>query len=138
MTAVTVAMTIVVVMVVMMVMMMPGMIPIVVVPAPMIAVPVVGTVPVIVVIPRVVITIVVMRIIVVAVVIRIESPVPRVVYINIGVSSAVGATCIVIVVIVHGGAGVCSETFDAGCEVGIVVGLGGGVNHAIGVGHRFS
>ena len=30
-----------------------------------------------------------------------------------------------------------AETLDARGKIGIVVGLGGGVNHAVGVGHRF-
>lgn len=70
--------------------------------------------------------------------IRIESPVPRVAYINIGVAAAVGVAGVVVVVIVHCGAGTCAETLDAGCEISIVIGLGGGVNHAVSVGHRLS
>ena len=115
---------------------MPRMIPVVVVvPTPVVAVPVVGTIPVVVIVPGVVIAVVIR--IVVAVVVRVEAPVPGVANIDVG-GAAVVATSVVIIVIVHGGAGSSAETLDAGCEVLVVIGLSGGVNHAVGVGHRLS
>ena len=132
----TMTMSIVVV-VPMMVVMVPGMIPVVVIPTPMIAVPVVGTVPIVVIVPGIVISVIVVGIVVViAVMVRIEAPVPCVAYIDVGVAAAIGVACVIVVVIVHGGAGTGAETLDAGREIGVVVGLGGGVNHAVGVGHR--
>ena len=116
-------------------MMVMRMIPIVVVPAPVIAVPVIGTVPIIVIIPWVVKTIVGIMIVIV-IMVRIEAPIPRVAHINIGVATAVGVAGVIVVVVIHRGAGTRSETLDAGREVGIVVGLGSGVNHAVGIGHR--
>ena len=114
--------------------MMPGMIPVVIiVPTPVVAVPVVGTVPIVVIVPGVVITVVVR--IVVTVMIGIEAPVPGVTYINIGGVTAI-VTGVIVVVVVHGRTGAGAETLDAGGEVLIIIGFGGGVNHAIGVGHR--
>ena len=55
------------------------------------------------------------------------------VHVNVGVATA----RVVVVIIADGRGSTCAETLDAGCIVGIVVGLGGGVNHAVGVGHRF-
>ena len=116
--------------------MIPRMIPIVVVvPAPMVAVPVVGTIPVVVIVPGVVIAVIIR--IVVTVVIRVEAPVPGIAYIDVGVAAAI-ATSVVVVVIIHSGAGSSAETLDAGGEVLVVVGLSGGVNHTIGIGHRLS
>jgi hypothetical protein len=121
--------------VVMVVVVMPWMIPVVVVvPTPVVAIPVVGTIPVVVVIPPGAVVAVVVRI-VVTVAIRIEAPIPCIAHIDVGVPAAVAAG-VVVIVVVHGGAGACAKTLDAGSEVLVIVGLGGGVNHTIGVGHR--
>ena len=67
-----------------------------------------------------------------------ETPIEGVVaaaHINVGVAAA--AACVIVVVIVTRGGGLCAETLDASRIVGIVVGFGGGVDHAVGVGHRF-
>ena len=119
-------------MVVMMVVMI-WMIPVGGVPAPMIAVPVVGAVPVIVIVPRVVPAVIVVVVIIGAV--RIESPVPAIANIDIGVAAAIGIAGIVVVVVVQSGTGTGAEALDAGCEVGIIISLGGGIYHAVGVGH---
>ena len=113
------------------------MVPVGVIPGPMIAVPVVGTVPVAVVgisesdIPSWgVIVIVVIR------AVGIEAPVPGViVHINIGVAATAG---VIVIVIVHGAGGLGAEALDTGGKVGIIVSLGGGVHHAVGVGHGLS
>ena len=120
-----------IVVVVMMVMVVMWVIPVVVIPSPVMSIPIVWAIPVIIVVPGVVITVV--GIIVEAEAEGIEAPVPRVAYINIGVAPG-----IVIVIIVHGGAGACAETLDTCRIVGIVVGFGGGVNHTVGVSHGFS
>ena len=127
-----VVMMMVVIMVMIMVMMMPGVIPVRIVPTPVIAVPVVRTVPVVVVIPVTVVRIII------GVAVRVVTPVPTGAHIDIGGATAGITSGVVVVVIVHGGAGSCAETLDAGREILVVVGFGGGVNHAIGVGHRFS
>lgn len=132
----SVTMTIAIV-VVMVVVMVPRVIPIGIIPAPMVAIPVVGAVPVVVVIPIAVVRIVIRIVvgIIVGVAIRIESPVPTVTYINIGIASTVAG--VIVVVIIHGRTGACAETLDAGGEVLIIVGFSGGVNHAVGVGYCF-
>ena len=125
----------------MVMMVMMRMIPIVVVPTPVIAVPIVGAIPVVVVVvPRAIVeAVVIARIEIVVIVIgtvRIEPPIPSVADIDVGVATAVAG--VIIVVVIHGGAGTCAETLDACCKVSVVVGLGSSVNHAIGVGHGFS
>ena len=115
----------------MMVVMMMRVIPIVVIPAPM--VPIIGTIPVVVVVPPRAVIAIVVGIIVSVIVAGIESPVPGVANINIGVASAVAG--VVVVIIVQRRAGPGAETFDASRVVGIVIGLGGGVNHTVGIGH---
>ena len=134
--AVSRAMTVtevVVMMVVVMVMVMEGMIPEGIVPAPVVTVPIVRTIPIVVIVPRVIVPVVIW--IVVSVIIAgIEAPVPGVAYIHIG-GAAAG---VVVVIIVERSAGSRSETLDAGCEVGIVIGFGGGVNHTVGVSHSLS
>ncbi len=120
---------------VMVVVMIPRMIPVVVVvPAPVVAVPIVGTIPVVVIVPGIVIAVVIR--IVITVVVRVEAPVPSVAYIDVG--GAAIAASVVIIVIIHGGTGSSAETLDAGCEVLVVISLGGGVNHTVGVSHRLS
>ena len=68
-----------------------------------------------------------------------ETPIEGVVaaaHINVSVAAA-AAACVIVVVIVTRGGGLCAETLDASRIIGIVVGLGGGVDHAVSVGHRF-
>lgn len=121
---------------VMVVVMIPRMIPVVVVvPAPVVAVPIVGTIPVVVIVPGIVIAVIIR--IVIAVVVRVEAPVPSVAYIDVCGAAAIAAS-VIIIVIIHGGAGSSAETLDAGCEVFVVIGFGGGVNHTVRVGHRLS
>ena len=67
---------------------------------------------------------------------RVVVPIERVVTVHINVG--VAATRVIVVIIADGRGSTRAETLDAGCIVGIVVSLGGGVNHAVGVGHRFS
>lgn len=121
----------VVVMVVMMVM-MPWMIPVRAVPTPMEAIPIIRTVPIVVVIPRIVISIVIGIIVVSIIAVWIETPIPGIIYINIGVASA----RVIVVIIVERGTSSGSEPLDACCEVGIIVSLGSGIDHAVSVGHR--
>ena len=113
------------------------MIPVVVVPTPVPAIPVVWTIPVvIVIIPRV--PRAVMPIIgIVIITVRVESPVPGIADINVGVAAVIAVACVIVVVVVHGGGGSSAETLDAGCKVGIVIGFGGGVNHTVGISHGF-
>ena len=119
-----------------MVVMMPRMIPVVVVvPTPVVAVPIVGTIPVVVIVPRIVIAVVIR--IVITVVVRVEAPVPSVAYIDVCGASTV-ATRVVVIVIIHGGAGSGAKTLDTGCKVLIIIGFGSGVNHAVGVCYRLS
>ena len=70
---------------------------------------------------------------------RVVVPIEGIVTIHVDVrvttATAVG---IIVVIIVSRRGGLCAETLDACGKVRIVVGLCGGVNHAIGVGHRFS
>ena len=66
---------------------------------------------------------------------RIIAPVEWVVAVAVDVVSI--ATSVVVVIITHRRGGSRTETLDASRIVGIVVGLGGGVNHAIGVGDGF-
>jgi hypothetical protein len=63
---------------------------------------------------------------------RVVVPIEGVVAVDIDVGVAAR---VVIIVIVSRRGGLCAETLDAASEVGIVIGLGGGVNHAIGVGY---
>lgn len=58
------------------------------------------------------------------------------VYIDIRVTTATTVGVIVVIIVSRRG-GLRSETLDARGKVGIIVGLGGGVNHTVGVGHRF-
>ena len=131
----TVARTeVVVVMMVVMRMMPSRFIPIGIVPAPVVTV--VRSVPGVV--PIAIVTVVIARSIVIVVVVGrtvgIKAPVPGVAIINIGVASGAASSVIVVIVVERRG-GVGAETLDAGCEVCIVVGLGGGIDHAVGVGH---
>ena len=119
--------------VVMVMMMMPGVIPERIVPAPVVTVPVIGTIPVVIVIPIAVVRIIIR--IVVSVAIGIESPVPGIAHIDVSVATV--ASSVVVIVIIHSGTGSCTKTLDAGCEVLIVISFGGGVHHAVGVGHCF-
>ena len=125
-------------------MVMPWMIPIGTVPTPVVTVPVVRTIPIVVIIPpRAVITVVVWIVVrvIIGVVVWVETPVPCIAYIDVsGIATvvAVVVACVVVIVVVHGGAGTCAETLDAGGKVLVIIGLSGGVNHAVGVGHRFS
>lgn len=128
----TVARTMTVMVVVMVMMVIVRMIPVIIVPCPMIAIPmirVVGAVPIVIIIPGVVPVIVI---------------VPRVVittyaYIYIGGASVIaGAAGVIVVIIVQGGAGSCAETLDTSRIIGVIIGLGGGVNHAVGVSHGLS
>ena len=64
-------------------------------------------------------------------------PIEGVVGVHVDVSVAT-ATGVVVVIIVSRRGGLRAETLDARGEVGIVIGLCGGVHHAVGVGHRFS
>ena len=132
--AMTGAVTRTIVVVVVMVMMM-RMVPIVVVPSPMIAVPIVWTIPVIIIIPGIVIAVVV-GVTVAEVSVWIVDPTPGVAYINIGAAAGAVSSGIIVVIVIQGGAGASAETLDACRKVGIVVGFGGGVDHAVGVGHR--
>lgn len=126
---------VIVMMVVMMVMI--GVVPIGIIPTPMEAVPIIRAVPVVVVIPRIIITVVV-RMIIIGVGVWVEAPIPTVANIDISIAAGIIVSCIVVVVVIHAGAGSCAETLDTGRKVLVVVGLGSGVNHAVGVGHRFS
>ena len=63
-------------------------------------------------------------------------PIERVVTVHINICVTATAVSVIVVIIVSCRGGLRAETLDAHCEVGIVVGLGSGVNHAIGVGHR--
>lgn len=132
-TVVAMVMVVVMKIKVVMVVVIVGVVPIRGVPTPVIAIPIVGAIPVVVIVPRVVIAIIA----VIAVAVWVESPVPAVAYIDIGVARAVAVASIIVVVIIHGGACIGAETLDAGSKVLVVVGFGGGVNHAVGIGHRF-
>jgi hypothetical protein len=132
--AITVAIVMVVVMVV------PGVIPIGTIPTPVVTVPVVRTIPIVVIIPpRAVITVVVWIVVrvIIGIMVWVETPVPCIAYIDVS-GIAIVVASIVVIVVVHGGACTCTETLDAGGKVLVIIGFGGGVNHAVGVGHRFS
>ena len=118
--------------VVMMVVMMMRVIPERIVPAPVETVPVVGTIPIVVIVPRVIVPVVIW--IVVSQITGIEAPVPGVANIDIGGA----ATSVIVIIIVERSAGSRSKTLDAGREVGIVIGLGGSVNHTVGIGYCLS
>ncbi len=55
--------------------------------------------------------------------------------VDVGVATAIAARVVVVIIVARRG-GLCAETLDAAGEVGIIVGLGGGVNDAVCVGHR--
>ena len=121
-------------MIMVVVMMVMRMIPVGIVPTPMESVPIVRTVPIVVIIPPWAIISIIIRIIVTVVSIRVEAPVPGIAYIHVGVAAAV-VTGVIVIVIIHGGTGTCAETFDTGRIVSVIISLGGGVNHAVGVGY---
>ena len=111
-------------------------IPVVVIPSPVPAVPI-RAVPIVIVIipgvPRAIVPIV--GIIIVAVWVESPVPGPGVANINIGVAAVVAVACVIVVIIVHSGGSSSAETLDASRKVGIIVGFGGGVDHSVGVGH---
>ena len=122
----------IVIVMVVVVVMMPRMVPVRIVPAPMEAVPIIGTVPIVVIVPGIVVPIIIGIIVVSVVAVRVKAPVPRIIYKDVGVAAA----SVIVVIIIERGAGAGSETLDARSKVGIVVGLGGGIDHAVGVGYR--
>ena len=125
---------------VVMVVVMIGMIPVIVSPTVPIRIPapiaVVGITPIR--IPTPVIAAPVWTIAPTDIIARVVIPIEGIVavYINIGISAAIA--CVVVIIIADGRGGSCAETLDAGCKIGIVISFGGGINHAVGVGHRFS
>lgn len=130
--------------VVMMVMVVVGVIPVGAVPSPVAAVPIVRTVPrtvpvaiIIRIAPSIVEVPIPSPVAVRAVVVGgVESPVPGIAYINIGVASAIAVAGVIVVIIVQAGRGFRAKSLDTGSEVGIVIRLRGGVHHAIGIRHR--
>ena len=67
---------------------------------------------------------------------RIVAPVVRVGVIVVGVNVIGVAAGVIIVVVVSCGGSLRAETLDAAGKVAVVIGFGGGVHHAVGVGHR--
>ena len=65
---------------------------------------------------------------------RVEIPIEGVVAVHINVCAA--ATGVVVVIIVSRRRGLRAKTLDTSGKLGIVIGLGGGVHNAVGVGHR--
>ena len=69
---------------------------------------------------------------------RVVVPVERIVTVHIDIRVTTATTVgVIVVIIVSRRGGLRAETLDARGKVGIIVGLGGGVNHTVGVGHRF-
>jgi len=70
---------------------------------------------------------------------RVVVPIEWVVAVHIDIGgAAIAARGVIIVIIVSCRRGLRAETLDARGKVGIVIGFGGGVHHAVGVGHRLS
>lgn len=71
------------------------------------------------------------------VVARVIVPIEGVVTVHIDIRVAATTVGVIVVIIVSRRGGLRAETLYARGKVGIIVGLGGGVNHTVGVGHRF-
>ena len=72
------------------------------------------------------------------VVARVIVPIEGIVTVHIDIRVTTATTVgVIVVIIVSRRGGLRAETLDARGKVGIIVGLGGGVNHTIGVGYRF-
>jgi hypothetical protein len=68
---------------------------------------------------------------------RVVVPIEGIIAIDVDVGVTARA-CVIVVIVVSIGGGLCAETLDSCSEVGIVICLSGGVYHAIRVSHRLS